>query len=300
MITITAAIILALSDKERPELVAPLVAAMNEFFPQFEINTEKRVEHFLAQSCHEADGFRTLTEYASGKAYEGRADLGNAKRGDGAKYKGRGIFQITGRTNYAAAGKAMGIDAIAQPELLATPRYAVWSACLYWQSRKLNALADRDDLRAITKKINGGYNGLSDRQRYLERARKLIQDQGAATVTVEDPRIGPTSPPEIVKALQKLLADRSYQVGAIDGKWGRLTRDAVLALKADAGLDTGDPTILLSQAKAAPKRVIENPSGRDSGRSPRQRLKDCGRRRQGPDGVRCDTGRDRTGRPFPS
>lgn len=255
MIRITADIIRALSNKEKPELVAPLVAAMNEFFPLYEINTEQRVEHFLAQAAHEADGFRTLTEYASGDAYDTRTDLGNTpqKDGDGRRYKGRGIFQTTGRTNYAAAGKAMGIDALVHPELLATPRYAVWSACIYWKSRKLNALADKDDLRAITKKINGGLNGLADRQKYLERARNLI----VAFKGADDPRVGPGSPRDLVEALQKLLAERNYQTGAVDGKWGRLTRDAVLALKADNGLDTGDPSILLSQVTKAGPRVIE-------------------------------------------
>lgn len=172
---ITASLLASLSSKEKSEYLEPLAAAMNEFFPQYNITTEKRQEHFLAQALHEADGFRTLEEYASGKAYEGRKDLGNVKPGDGVRYKGRGIFQTTGRTNYAAAGEKMGIDALAHPELLATPRYAVWSACIYWDSRKLNALADADDVKAITKKINGGLNGYEDRLVYLGRTRQAIK-----------------------------------------------------------------------------------------------------------------------------
>lgn len=260
MIRITAAIIRDLSTTEKPGLVQPLVDAMNEFFPQFEITTERRVEHFLAQACTESDGFHTLTEYASGDEYDTRTDLGNtrARDGDGRRYKGRGIFQITGRTNYQKAGQAMGIDAIAQPELLATPRYAVWSACLYWQSRNLNKLADADDLKGITRKINGGYNGLADRQRYLDRARRLIVEDAA---DVGDPRIGPDSPAVLVKALQQVLAERNYPVGAVDGHWGRLTRDAVLALKADNGLNTGEPTIRLSEARAAGPRTIPTREG---------------------------------------
>lgn len=257
MIVITAAVIRALSDKERPALVAPLVAAMNEFFPEFDITTEKRIEHFLAQACHESDGFKTLTEYASGDAYDTRTDLGNTaeKDGDGRTYKGRGIFQTTGRTNYAAAGKKMGLDLVNHPELLAEPRNAVWSACIYWQSRKLNTLADKDDLRAITKKINGGFNGLEDRRRYLDRARSLIKE--TAGTAPDDPLITPDSPRELVRTLQKLLAAKNYQPGGIDGKWGRLTRDAVMAMKADNGLDPSVESILLSQAKAAGTRVIE-------------------------------------------
>ena len=176
---ITAAFLAPLSTKEKASLLAPLAEAMNEFFPQYEINTDLRLAHFLAQALHEADGFRTLQEYATGDAYDTRTDLGNTpeKDGDGRKYKGRGIFQTTGRTNYAAAGKKMGIDAIKHPELLATPRYAVWSACIYWESRKLNSLADADNLRAITRKINGGYNGLSDRIRYFEICKKALSKQ---------------------------------------------------------------------------------------------------------------------------
>lgn len=172
---ITDWLLASLSTKERPELMAPLADAMNEFFPRYEITTERRLEHFLAQALHEADGFRTLQEYASGQAYEGRKDLGNTQRGDGKRFKGRGIFQTTGRTNYAAAGKVMGIDAINKPELLATPRYAVWSACIYWQSRKLNQFADLDDHKTITRKINGGLNGYADRLIYLGRCRQMIR-----------------------------------------------------------------------------------------------------------------------------
>ncbi len=186
MKSITAKMLASLSAKERASFMAPLAAAMNEFFPAYEITTELRIEHFLAQALHESDGFRTLEEYASGDAYDTRTDLGNtrARDGDGRRFKGRGIFQTTGRTNYAAAGKTMGFDAIAHPEWLAQPRYAVWSACIYWKSRKLNALADKDDVKAITRKINGGYNGLEDRVRYLAKCRAVIgrQDDTVATL----------------------------------------------------------------------------------------------------------------------
>lgn len=176
MITITPQLLASLSTKEKPELMKPLADAMNEFFPVYAITTEKRVEHFLAQALHEADGFRTLEEYASGDAYDTRTDLGNTPQrdGDGRKYKGRGIFQTTGRTNYKRAGEKMKIDALANPKLLATPRYAVWAACIYWDDRNLNALADKDDAKRITKAINGGYNGLSDRLIYLGRVRQAI------------------------------------------------------------------------------------------------------------------------------
>jgi putative chitinase len=174
---ITPEILAALSNKENPVFLAGLAAGMNEFFPKYGINTDLRLEHFLCQALHEADGFRTLQEYASGDAYDTRTDLGNtaAKDGDGRLYKGRGIFQTTGRANYAAAGKAMGLDLIAHPELLAQPRNAVWSACIYWQSRKLNDYADKDDIFTITKRINGGTNGLDSRKAYLRVVKAVLK-----------------------------------------------------------------------------------------------------------------------------
>jgi|GEM_PF-2230088 len=250
---ITAKLLASLSTKEKPELMAPLAAAMNEFFPQYDITTEKRQEHFLAQALHEADGFRTLQEYASGNAYDTRTDLGNtaAKDGDGRKYKGRGIFQTTGRTNYAAAGKVMGLNLIANPTLLATPRYAVWSACIYWQSRKLNALADADNVKLITKKINGGYNGLADRIKYLEKCRAAIIEDAKPTGL-----INAGSQPAQIKMLQQALTDRNYPVGKVDGKWGRMTRDAVMSFKADNFLDVTDPSLALADVMLAGPKVI--------------------------------------------
>ena len=255
---ITAKFLASLSTKEKPELMAPLAAAMNEFFPLYAINTEKRQEHFLCQALHEADGFRTLQEYATGDAYDTRTDLGNTakKDGDGRRYKGHGIFQTTGRTNHKAAGEAMGIDAIAHPELLATPRYAVWSACIYWKSRKLNELADADNIRAITKKINGGYNGLADRQRYLDKVRLLLTDDEPA-IPSKPSAIDKDSPSDRIKALQKALKEKNYNVGGIDGKWGKMTRDAVMSFKADNNMDTGDQSLSIDSVLTSPQRVLE-------------------------------------------
>lgn len=157
------------------------------------INTKLRIAHFLAQLGHESDHFRTLKEYASGNEYEGRRDLGNVKAGDGKRYKGRGPIQITGRANYEKYGKKLGIDLVKKPELAETPEVGVKIAVLYWLDHGLNALADKDDLRGITKRINGGYNGLNSRLAMLENAKRAIKVVSVASVDLDqiDPRYIP-------------------------------------------------------------------------------------------------------------
>lgn len=113
---------------------------LNYFMPKYSIDTDKEVAAFIAQIGHESGYLRYSEEIASGKAYEGRRDLGNIYAGDGVKYKGRGLIQITGRYNYAQLSKDLGEDFIKNPELLSTPKYAVQSACWFWKRNKLNDL----------------------------------------------------------------------------------------------------------------------------------------------------------------
>jgi putative chitinase len=147
---------------------------------EYEINTNLRIAHFLAQLAHESDHFRTMREYASGSEYEGRKDLGNVRRGDGVRYKGRGPIQLTGRANYASYGEILGVDLINHPELAETAEIGVKIACEYWKQKNLNAWADRDDIRTITRRINGGYNGLASREAMYERAIKAITRRASA------------------------------------------------------------------------------------------------------------------------
>lgn len=133
-----------------------------------------RLAHFMAQLAHESGGFRYMEEIASGSAYEGRADLGNTQPGDGKRYKGRGPIQLTGRANYRRFGQALGIDFENNPEIVALPSIGLLVACKFWDDRKLNALADADDVEAITRRVNGGTNGLADRKAYLAKAKELI------------------------------------------------------------------------------------------------------------------------------
>lgn len=153
---------------------------------RFSINNPSRILNFLAQVGHESGGLFYTEELASGSAYEGRKDLGNTQKGDGVRFKGRGLIQITGRANYKAVSLALGTDFITNPTFLGGKnvtkcnevqlKNAVESAGWFWNSKNLNAMADQMDItknidtgnnlvvfKKITKTINGGYNGLPDR-----------------------------------------------------------------------------------------------------------------------------------------
>lgn len=126
-----------------------------------------RLIHFLAQLAHESGNFRYMEEIASGVAYESRKDLGNTQVGDGKRYKGRGPIQLTGRANYRKCGQQLGIDLENNPEIVAIPSMGLMVACKFWADNELNALADQDDVLTITRRINGGTNGLADRKAHL-------------------------------------------------------------------------------------------------------------------------------------
>lgn len=149
----------------------PLVAGMKKY----KINTPLRAAHFISQISHETASLLYMEEIADGSNYEGRADLGNTQPGDGKRFKGRGLIQLTGRANYAAYSKDCGIDYVANPTVIATDPFAnVDVACWYWNKRKINQLADKDDVKAVTKAVNGGFNGLDDRMDYLYRAKAVL------------------------------------------------------------------------------------------------------------------------------
>jgi putative chitinase len=168
--------------KDRARLfLEPLNAAMAEFG----IDTPLRQAAFLAQVSHESGQLRYTAEIANGAAYATRSDLGNTfpvaqaiamRKGTdtGQFYKGRGLIQVTGYNNYAECTMALGINCVESPQLLEAPEAAARSAAWFWKSRNLNALADIGDFRAITKKINGGYNGWDDRLAAYNRAKKAL------------------------------------------------------------------------------------------------------------------------------
>lgn len=164
-----------------------------------EINTPLRKCHFLAQVLHESAGFKfreenlnysesallkvfpkyfsqleakafaRQPERIANRVYANRIGNGSEESGDGWRYRGRGYIQLTGKTNYMSAGNALGVDFVNNPELAAANPYAIMTAGWFWNARDLNRFADNDDLMAITKRINGGYNGLADRRNWLKR-----------------------------------------------------------------------------------------------------------------------------------
>ena len=153
------------------------VEPLNKHMQAFGIDSFVRIRHFIAQVAHESGEFRYVKEIASGQAYEGRKDLGNTQPGDGVKFKGRGLIQVTGRANYERCSLALWGDKrlLDNPELLEQPVNAVRSACWFWKANNPNALADRDDIRAVTRRINGGYNGIDHRVQLYERAKANIK-----------------------------------------------------------------------------------------------------------------------------
>jgi putative chitinase len=174
-------------------------------FSKYQINTNTRQAAFIGQCQHESNNFKTLEEnlnYSAGglmrvwpsrfpdaaiadkyahnpemianKVYGGRADLGNVEDGDGWKFHGRGVIQLTGRANYTVCGQALGQPFTSNPSLLLDPEWACLSAGWFWNKKGLNALADTEDWTTMTKRINGGTIGLSDRINKIHKAMDIL------------------------------------------------------------------------------------------------------------------------------
>ena len=154
------------------------VPVLNAAMGHYQIVGTKRVAAFIAQIGHESGQLKYVKEIwgptAAQAKYEGRKDLGNTVAGDGSKYRGRSLIQITGRANYMACGEALNLDLIKQPELLEKPQHACMSAAWFWATKGLNTLADADQFDKITRRINGGQNGAADRQALYARALKVL------------------------------------------------------------------------------------------------------------------------------
>lgn len=199
MIVLTAANLALLMDC--PQVRADrFVVPMQDALQRADLGADVRLAHFVAQVGHECGGLRHLEEIADGGAYEGRRDLGNTSPGDGKRYKGRGIIQLTGKRNYAAFDSWLGLAGllVREPERVAQVlEYAVATAPFFWSTRGLNLLADADTgemttitlgdrridanraLVRITRAVNGGTNGLEDRQRRFIRALRILAKERA-------------------------------------------------------------------------------------------------------------------------
>ena len=197
--------------------------ALCELLPKYGITSERRVAHFLSQCAHESGGFRRLEENLNYSAKALRAvfgryfgeppkrdadeyhrkpemianyvymdefrkyKMGNVNEGDGWLFRGRGLKQLTGRENYTRFGESVGMTAEEAAEYVATPAGAIESACWFWDANNLNDIADGDDVKKMTKKINGGTIGLEDRQyRYAHAMKVLGQDADIHQVDEED------------------------------------------------------------------------------------------------------------------
>ena len=149
---------------------------MNSCLAKYEITTAPRIRHFLSQTAHESGGGRYKKELASGEAYEYRDDLGNTSPGDGPKYKGAGYIQLTGKYNYSRLSEYLsdpkvmdGVDYVAE-------NLPFTSAGYWWEDNRMNELIDGGaDVLAVTKRVNGGTNGLADREHYYQLCLQQIQ-----------------------------------------------------------------------------------------------------------------------------
>lgn len=183
--------------------------ALQTLLIQYSIDTPLRIAHFLAQILHESGHFKynkenlnysakalrsvfgkyfktdkEAEEYArkpekiANRVYANRMGNGNEASGDGWKYAGKGLIQLTGKANYTECGTSLGLDLISCPEAIITsPDTCVETACWFWNKHNLNLLADRDDITAITKKINGGLTNLKDREAILKIAKQILMNK---------------------------------------------------------------------------------------------------------------------------
>lgn len=216
--------------KAQAQIVGSISGHFSAVLDRYDINTRLRVAHFMGQVTHECAGFRTTEEFADGSAYEDRKDLGNTKKGDGPRFKGRGLIQLTGRANYQTIGKRLGIDLEVDPERAADPVTSLRIACEYWKSRKINTCCDLDDLLKVTKKVNGGLTGLEDRRRYYRKAKQALDRRRGLVVGVQQDSTTPVvqlgSMGATVTRLQRKLNAVGFAL-AVDGAFGPATEMAV-------------------------------------------------------------------------
>jgi len=204
MSELTIDILKACLPQGKADRLGMFVEGLNETFEHFEINTPERMAMFIAQTAHESANFSAVEEnlnYAAkallgfwpkkfagvadeyarkpekiaNRAYCDRMGNGNEASGEGYKFRGRGLIQLTGKDNYKSCGKALGLDLVADPDQVAKNPVAVLSAGWFWDTRKLNTWADKEDVTTVTKKINGGTIGLADRTAHFHHILEVLR-----------------------------------------------------------------------------------------------------------------------------
>lgn len=149
---------------------------LNACLNRYQINTPARMRHFLSQIAHESGGLRWLKELADGSDYEYRDDLGNTQPGDGPKYKGAGAIQLTGRANYQALSQAISDPRVMEGCEYVAKTYPFTSAGFWWHNNDMNSICDAGaSVEKVTRRVNGGTNGLEDREHYYNKALEIIK-----------------------------------------------------------------------------------------------------------------------------
>lgn len=240
--------------------------AMVEIFPKYDITTANRVAGFIAQTAHESGNYKVMSENLNYSAdalnkifpkyfvkagrdaapyhrqpekianviYAGRMDNGDTASGDGWRFRGGGILQLTGRANYTNFGKSVGMTAEAATDYVRTPKGAIESACWFWKTNNINKYCDAQDILGMTKRINGGTIGLDDRKKHFAHALEVLG--GAVELSVDDDDvvqyniIRKGSKGDQVKMVQEKLGLTA------DGDFGPRTEAAVKAWQAENGL----------------------------------------------------------------
>ena len=253
-----------------------LLPAYEQAMRDAQINNINRAAQWAAQLGHESVGLSALEEFASGAAYEGRADLGNTQPGDGVRYKGRGAIMVTGRANYRNLSRWAHAEGMAptptyfedNPKALQSTEHAFVGAVWYWTVARpnLNAQADRDDLEAVTRSINGGLNGLADRRQRLNRCKQL-GTRILPTPRKEQPVVEKTLP----YSRQWVAQNTPYYCGPasvqtiILSKTQKLVPEATLAAELRTTTNGTDwigqfPAVLNRYIKGANYRHVEMPN----------------------------------------
>ena len=154
---------------------------LGQFMPEYAIVGELREAAFLATIAEESGELRYTKEIwgptPAQERYEGRLDLGNTQPGDGKRFMGRGLIAVTGRTNYQAAQDALGVDYVDDPTLMQSPAEASRTACWWWSAHGCNALADKPDFEAVTRRVNGGLTHFARREAYYHAALNALRQQ---------------------------------------------------------------------------------------------------------------------------